>query len=316
MQKYTSHIPFLESITDFFEVYGIGKPLQAEVMCMRLEDQPDSRLMEMPLYRSNFYRVILFTKATIQFTAHETKLLVPENCLVFSFPGKLESWIRSGRLHGYVCYFSASFLGIDSTSPNFLTKYPYFGFESEPHVQLTDEQQNQLIPILEEMMAEITSDAADKLEAFKHNLTLYLFKIRRIYNQQVADLSPDTKQSRVIYFQFIKKLDEYVQQLATQQKTVMPSVSLLAEQMNINANYLNGIIKGVTGKTASSYIQDKMILETKSYLLHTSLQVAEIAYLLGFENLPYFNRFFKKHTERTPLEFRKQFLGKSGGSLT
>ena len=230
--------------------------------------------------------------------------------MAFSFPGKLESWKRLGKLHGYVVYFSSNFLEANSTSPNFLSRYPYFGFESEPLLQLNEAQRVELTYLVEEMITEMYGLAPDKLESVKLTLALYLFKIRRIYNQQVANLSPDTQQSRVIYFQFIKKLDEYVQQLATQQKTVMPSVSLLAEQMNINANYLNGIIKGVTGKTASSYIQDKMILEAKSYLLHTTLQVAEIAYRLGFENLPYFNRFFKKHTERTPLEFRKQYLRK------
>ncbi|WP_232065279.1 helix-turn-helix domain-containing protein [Rhodocytophaga rosea] len=52
-------------------------------------------------------------------------------------------------------------------------------------------------------------------------------------------------------------------------------------------------MKSLTGQPASAHLQRKMILEIKSYLLHTNDQVAEIAYRLGFENIPYFNRFFK-----------------------
>jgi AraC family transcriptional regulator, transcriptional activator of pobA len=49
------HIPFLETITDFFQFYGTGAPLHPEIMCMRLEDQPDVKLTRMPLYRVNFF---------------------------------------------------------------------------------------------------------------------------------------------------------------------------------------------------------------------------------------------------------------------
>jgi AraC family transcriptional activator of pobA len=104
-----SHIPFIESITDFFKVYGLGAPLHPDVMCMRLQDQPDGKLTHMPLSRANFYRVLLFTNANLHFFKGEEKVKAVENCLCFSYPGKLESWTRSGRLHGYVVYFSSSF---------------------------------------------------------------------------------------------------------------------------------------------------------------------------------------------------------------
>lgn len=48
MPKSIEHIPFLESIGEFFRVYGLGVPLHPEIMCMKLEDQPDEKLMHMP----------------------------------------------------------------------------------------------------------------------------------------------------------------------------------------------------------------------------------------------------------------------------
>lgn len=99
-----------------------------------------------------------------------------------------------------------------------------------------------------------------------------------------------------------------MQQLTAQKKKATPTVSLIAKQLFVNPNYLNGLIKSLTGKTASSHIQEKILLEAKSFLLHTDLQVSEIAYKLGFENTSYFNRFFKKNTKLTPTAYRKEFV--------
>jgi hypothetical protein len=132
-----SHIPHIKTITDFFRKYGLGIPLHPEIMCMRLEDQPDTKLMHMPLYRANFFRVIFFNKANLQFSAVEKKHTVSENYLCFTYPGKLESWTRTSRLYGYIIYFTPSFAGLDLTNKYFDRDYPYFHFYSELYLTLS-----------------------------------------------------------------------------------------------------------------------------------------------------------------------------------
>ncbi|MGZ8556930.1 MAG: luciferase domain-containing protein [Chitinophagaceae bacterium] len=80
MSKANSQIPFIKSIHDFFRIYGLGKPLHPEIMCMQLEDQPDEKLMNMPLYRVNFFRVIHFTNANLSFYAGDKRVSVTDNC--------------------------------------------------------------------------------------------------------------------------------------------------------------------------------------------------------------------------------------------
>jgi AraC family transcriptional activator of pobA len=41
-------------------------------------------------------------------------------------------------------------------------------------------------------------------------------------------------------------------------------------------------------------------------LLHTELSVKQIADELGFEDAAYFNRFFKRLTDATPMAYRQQ----------
>ena len=110
MSKKLSHIPFIGSISDFFSMYGLGKPLHTDIMCMRLEDQPDERLLHVPLYRVNFFRVIHFTNSNLNFYAADKLVTVTDNCICFSFPGKLESWTRPENSQGMSSIFHHPFL--------------------------------------------------------------------------------------------------------------------------------------------------------------------------------------------------------------
>ncbi|GLU51487.1 helix-turn-helix domain-containing protein [Dyadobacter frigoris] len=308
MAETTEHIPLLNSISDFFRVYGLGKPVDNDIMCMRLQDQPDKRLMTMPLCRTNFYRLIHLTSENLFHVQENKKTEIGANTLIFSYPGKLESWSRSGKLYGNVIYFSKDFLPLDTVRPGYENMYPYFTADTAFPLPITDQQALTLKLLSDEMIEEIDSASPDKIEMLRKLLTVYLHKIKRIYLANTGTLTEKTKENRLLYNLFRKHLESYIVQLGAGQQTVMPSVSALAEMMNVNPNYLNSSVKKVTGQTASVIIQEKLLLEAKAYLIHTSLQVAEIAYRLGFENLSYFNRFFKKHTQTTPSEFRKSII--------
>ena len=304
------HIPFIKTIDNFFSVYGLGKPLHPEIMCMRLEEQPDEKLMHMPLYRANFFRIIHFTKANLHFTSGEKHHDVVSNCVCFTYPGKMESWTRSERLYGTVVYFTSAFSGLDITRPEFDTDYPFFNFDSELVLLLTEDEANELKPLSDEMIEEMYSNSVDKLAMIKKILHIYLHKIKRIYNKKINSFTVEEKKSKTLFNRFRREVDDYIQQLTSQRKMTTPTVSLIAKQLFVNSNYLNSSIKNLTGKTASAHIQEKVLLEAKSFLLHTDLQVSEIAFKLGFENTSYFNRFFKKSTNLTPTEYRKEFVKK------
>ena len=308
MSPKLSHIPFIESISDFFRMYGLGKPLHADIMCMRLEDQPDERLLHVPLYRVNFFRVIHFTNSNLNFYAADQLVTVSDNCICFSFPGKLESWTRTGKLSGYVIYFSSSFSGLDITRKGFDADYPFFNFNSEPMLAVECDMAASLKLDAESMIDEMSAESPDKLEMIRKMLMVYLHKLKRAYQKQVSDLSPDIKSNKSLYNRFRKELDNYMHQLVIQKKFAMPTVARIAKDLYVNPNYLNSIIKRLTGKTASAHIQEKLVLEAKAFLVNTDFRVADIADKLGFENTPYFNRFFKKNTGFSPSAYRNQFV--------
>jgi AraC-like DNA-binding protein len=77
--------------------------------------------------------------------------------------------------------------------------------------------------------------------------------------------------------------------------------------MNLSSYQLNAITKKTLGKTCSQLINEYILLEAKRYLLATSEQVNQIADHLGYEDVSYFIRFFKKNTGHSPEAFRYNF---------
>lgn len=73
----------------------------------------------------------------------------------------------------------------------------------------------------------------------------------------------------------------------------------------LTPNYLNELVKKETGITAKEVINNKILSESKQLLLYTSKPVSEIADILNFETPSYFVRFFRKHSNQTPLQYRK-----------
>jgi AraC-like DNA-binding protein len=82
----------------------------------------------------------------------------------------------------------------------------------------------------------------------------------------------------------------------------------MAAQLNLSSRYLSDMLKQETGKTAIELIHIYLVNEAKNMLKGEHQNVSEIAYTLGFENLPYFSRLFKKEVGVSPNQFKRQLI--------
>ncbi len=300
------HIPFLQKISDFYAMLRIGSAQSDQFSIMRIEEQPTTKLAHMPLFRCNFFRLVLFTSGGVDFYLGDQVLKSQENSLYFAYPGKLESWTSHQKVHGYLICFTAEFAGLDPLQMQFTEQFPFFHHEAEDLITFTAAEAQQIIPLAEQMLQEINGSFPDKWSMIRHLLYQYMILLRRSYHRQVEQQSGQQQQQRRLFNAFRRALDQYFVRLASGQHLPTPSVSTFAEELHLNASYLNTVIKKLTGATASSYIQQKTMLEAKSYLMHTDLRIAEVADRLGFTHISYFNRFFRQHAQLTPTQFRRQ----------
>lgn len=81
-------------------------------------------------------------------------------------------------------------------------------------------------------------------------------------------------------------------------------VSQYAEAMQLTLPHLSATVKSVCHRTAGDIIIEAILTDAKAQLKLTNLQVKEIAISLGFENVAFFNRFFKTHAGVTPKTYR------------
>lgn len=90
------------------------------------------------------------------------------------------------------------------------------------------------------------------------------------------------------------------------------SVDELAERFYINKSYLCRIFKEVINFTISEYINLHRIDAARRYLMEGKYSMTEIANVLGYSSLAYFERVFKKEMSVTPFQYRKMLREKHG----
>lgn len=83
------------------------------------------------------------------------------------------------------------------------------------------------------------------------------------------------------------------------------SVCRYAQTLNITRDRLNAVVRRAIGRTPHAHIQARLMDETKTLLLQSDLQIAEIAYRLGFSDAAYFNRFFQRYEDIPPGKYRR-----------
>ncbi|WP_174021781.1 helix-turn-helix transcriptional regulator [Agrobacterium fabrum] len=83
------------------------------------------------------------------------------------------------------------------------------------------------------------------------------------------------------------------------------SVDDYARHLGISRDRLGSIVKNATGLSPQAYIHRELLSEARDLLLNSSLQIAEIAFRLGFQDPGYFNRFFTGKEGKSPGRFRR-----------
>ena len=81
-------------------------------------------------------------------------------------------------------------------------------------------------------------------------------------------------------------------------------VSDYAEALRITVPHLCSTIKQASQRTAGDLIAEAILTDAKAQLKLSVTPIKEIAISLGFENVAFFNRFFKTHEGVTPRNYR------------
>ena len=87
------------------------------------------------------------------------------------------------------------------------------------------------------------------------------------------------------------------------------SLSDAAKLFHYHEQYLGRLFKRETGMCFSEYINGERVKRAAAYLSGED-SVISIAYRVGFHNVTYFNRVFKRYFGKTPTEYKKTYASK------
>lgn len=83
------------------------------------------------------------------------------------------------------------------------------------------------------------------------------------------------------------------------------SLTDIAQEIGLNKSYLSRVFKEETGIALMQYINKCRIEKAIKYLKNTELKNYEIAELIGYQSVEYFNMTFKKFLGKSPSEFKE-----------
>ncbi len=84
-----------------------------------------------------------------------------------------------------------------------------------------------------------------------------------------------------------------------------PKVSEIAERLSVSRDRLERGFRRETGRTPGQYIRDLRVARAKDLLIHSDLQIREVALICSFSNVSAFARMFKQSTSQSPSQFRQ-----------
>ena len=160
------------------------------------------------------------------------------------------------------------------------------------------------------VLSRATIDAgADQQEILWSNAG-YLAEVERF--QSVEDLSvwltgvmnrflsytfdfTQVKHSDMVY-----KVMEYINQNYSKKLSLQD----LADRVYLSRSYLSSLFKKETGDSITNYINRVRVEKSKALLVGSTVSLAEVAHLCGFEDQSYFTRVFKAKEGVSPKKFR------------
>lgn len=84
-------------------------------------------------------------------------------------------------------------------------------------------------------------------------------------------------------------------------------VEFYAEKFHLTPKYFSTIIKQVSSRSVSEWIDEIVMLEARSLLRFSNFSIQEIADKLNFSNASFFGKYFKHHMNVSPGKYRKEW---------
>lgn len=247
-------------------------------------------------HRHEYYTLLLVEKANGIHTIDYAEFSFDYLEVHFVSPGQVHQVVLSKKPKGSVITFTKDFLIENNIPISFISNINLFQtFDNTPPLKLDKATFVRLNNIIEEMGTCFSANLDYEKRAIGALLQLFLIYCNNSSKLDKAQINEENR-GICILRDFKGLVEEKFKE--------WHKVKEYASEIHISPKHLSQTVKNITGKVAKEHIQDRLVLESKRLLLHTTLTIKEIAYKIGFKEPLHFSGFFKKNVGVSPSKFR------------
>ncbi len=264
----------------------------------RFRGYVDSNPHLQEVHSHNYYHLVYFTEGSGEHLIDFEKFEAKSGTMYFMKPGQVHQWYFKEKYDGFVVNFFDNFFDWIGINSSILQKFRFLQsiLVKDHVVEISLDLQEKIASYFEEMINENQeNNQFSNLKIGFHLMNLFIDIERSL---EGVNIKTSDYQSVL--------LDNF-QTLIEQNFKSKKLPKEYAELLYITPNHLNALCKDVLATSAGELIRSRIVLEAKRLLVNKEISVTEIAYLLNFQDASYFVKFFKKYTEFTPEQFRKQY---------
>lgn len=250
-------------------------------------------------HRHDFYALFLFVKGTGTHEVDFNRYTVRPGSFFFLAPGQTHSWELSDDVEGYVFFHTQSFVDQFLTH-EYLREYPIFrSLLYGNHVLLPDYLFGEVLSLFETLLVESKGNLWNQ----SIMMLIQLMQVYVIVNRFALSQEGGVREVKNAYHAHVQQFEDLVELYFKENKTA----SFYAEQMKVSTRHLNRVCMELLGKTTTTILMNRVVLEAKRYLIYTRKGLDEIAMELGYEDYSYFSKVFKKQVGETPKQFLNRY---------
>lgn len=298
-----------KTITEYHRAAGLPKPAHPLISVIHMDDitLPVAEIPFSLIY--DFYSISLKKVSPAKFKYGQQAGDFDEGVLFFMSPGQLfgidtpVDMATVKRPEGWMILIHPDFLWNTALAKT-IKQYEYFNYSVYEALYLSDKEENMLTAIANQIEQEYHAN----IDRFSQDVIIAQLELLLTYSERFYQRQFITR--KIASHELLIRLEDYLSNYFNSgalAKQGLPSVTSIAEALNISPGYLSGLLKSLTGQSTQQHLHNKLIDLAKEKLSTTNLTVSEIAYELGFEHLQSFSKLFKTKTSLSPLEFRQSY---------
>lgn len=247
-------------------------------------------------HRHNYFAIVWVKKGAGVHLIDLDRFEVADNTVFCITPGQVHLLKTNGPVDGYVISFTSEFFCRTEDNHDLLFNTGlFYTFAGSSIITVEGQMKQEMDDMAARMMLEFENFFLLRGEVLRGFLKIFMIYLTRQY--QKAPAAAGHLKRMELMKNFMSLLDK---QFATKKM-----VTDYATELSVTPNYLNEIVKKISGFPASEHIRQRIILEAKRQAIYTEDSMKEIAYKLGFDDVAHFSKFFKNASGMNFTDFKK-----------